>query len=223
MQWQPRSFSYAGKQLRRLTFEKRVQDLEELVPIDGLRCPWCESQNIFTRARLVEPLKVLDQELEKAPRSSPNRQEPSLNIRRSPDRSHRISATSRSLHSSPSRSLLRTIQAPLLTHSRQSSSEEASQGSSRGFRSSIFRSGPSSSRLPVFSVLFTDAKFVLAWTSNRVSCYDCELETWSKGHLFTKITRVAGSSIRYAVVSKEAHVRYNFWVLSIRAHPDFLI
>ena len=204
MQWQLRYFSYTGEQLRRLTFEKRVQDLEELVPIDGLRCPWCESQNIFTRARLVEPLKVLDQELEKAPRSSPNREEPSLNIIRPPDRSQRISASPRSSHSSSSRPFLRT------THSRQSSSEKASQGSSRGFISSIFRSSPSSSRLPVFSVLFTDAKFVLAWTSDRVSCYDCELGTWSKGHLFTKITRVAGSSVRYAVVSKEAHVRYNF-------------
>ena len=208
MQWQLGNFSYAGKQLRRLTFEKRVQDLEELVPIDGLRCPWCESQNIFTRARLVEPLKVLDQELEKAPRSSPNRQEPSLNIRRPPDRSQRISATSRSSQSSSSRSILRTIPDSLVTRTRQSSSGEALQGSPRGF--GLFRSSPSSSRLPVFSVLSTDAKFVLAWTSNSVSCYDCEVGTWSKGHLFTKITRVAGSSVRYAVVSKEAHVRYNF-------------
>ena len=176
---------------------------------DGLQCPRCKSQP-FTQARLIEPLNVLDKELKDAPLSSASLQESSLKIKISPDRSKRVSATSRSLDSSSSRSFLRTLQVASSTHSRQGSSENSSQGSAKGKLSSIFKSSPPSSRLPIFSGLFTDGKFVLAWTANRVSCYDCELETWSKGSSFLRITWVAGSSVRYAVVSKETHVSQKF-------------
>ena len=192
-------------QLRRLTSEKCVQKLQELVPIDGLQCPWCESQP-FTQARLVEPLNVLDEELKSAALSDTHFQKSSLKIKRSPDRSERASTTSRSLQSSSSHSFLRTLQVASSSRSRQGSSDNATQSSPKGKRSSIFKSNSSSSRSPIFSRLFTDGNFVLAWTTKHVSCYDCELETWSKGHSFPRITWVAGSSVRYAVVSKDAHV-----------------
>ena len=178
--------------------------------IDGLQCPcpWCETQP-FTQARLVGPLNVLDRELKNAPRSSSDLQESSLKIKRSPNESKRDSATPTSLQSSSSRSLIKPLSVHSLTHSRKGSSENASQDSSKRKLSGKFKSSSSASRMPIFSVLFTDGKFVLAWTSDRISCFDCELETWSTGHSFTRITQVAGSSVRYGVVSKEAHVSWN--------------
>ena len=177
---------------------------------DSLQCPRCKSQ-LFTQARLIEPLNVLDEKLKDAPLSSANLQESSLKIKLSQDRSKRVSATSRSLDSSSStsRSFLR-LQGASSTHSRQGSSENSSQGSAKGKLSTIFKSSPSSSRLPISSELFTDGKFVLAWTANHFSCYDCELETWSKGKSSLRITWVAGSSVRYAIVSKETHVSQKF-------------
>ena len=173
--------------------------------IDGLRCPRCKTEP-FTQARLVLPLHVLDQKLKDAPRLNSNLQNPSLKIKRLLNRSKRISASSKSLNSSSSHSLLRKLQGTQVNHSKKDSGENTSQGSSKGKLSSIFNPGSSSSRLHISSVIFTDGKFVLAFTSNRISCYDCELETWSNGHLFTRITLVAGSSVRYAVVSKEIDV-----------------
>ena len=189
--------------------------------IDVLRCPTCETEP-FTQARQVKPLNVLDQMLRGPPRLNPNLQEQPLKIKRSLDRSKRFSATSRSLHSSSSRSFLRTLQGAQVNHSRKDSGEHASQSSSKGKIPNIFKSGSSSSRVHV-SVLFTDGKFVLAFTSNRISCYDCELETWSKGHSFTRITLVAGSSVRYAVVSTETHVGLNLRILLMRARSNFVL
>ena len=190
--------------------------------IEGLRCPTCGTEP-FTQARLVNPLNVLDQMLRGAPRLNSNLQKPPLKIKRLPDRSKRISATPGSLHSSSSHSLLRTLPGPQVTHSRKDSDDTVSQGSSKGKFSNYFKSGSSSSRLHVSSVLFTDGKFVLAFTSNRVSCYDCELETWSNGHSFTRITLIAGSSIRYAVVSKETHVCLKLRILSMRARSNLFL
>ncbi len=202
-------FPQADTELRRLTFAQNVQRTAELVRINGLQCPRCKTEP-FTQARLVRPLHVLDQKLKDAPSLNFNLQEPSLKMKRLTNRSNRISASSRSLRSSSSHSLLRNLQGAQADHSRSDSGENTSQGSSRGRFSNIFRSGSSSSRQHISSVVFTDGKFVLAFTSNRISYYDCELETWSQGHNFTRITLVAGSSMRYAVVSKETHVSLKF-------------
>ena len=193
----------------------------EIDGLNGLKCPTCETKS-FKKARLLRPLNVLDQMLS-VPRLDSNLQELPLKIKLSLDRSKRMSATSRSLNSSSSRSWSRTLQGGQANHSRKDSGENASQSSSKGKISKRIKSGSSSSKLQVSSVLFTDGKFVLAFTSKRISCYDCELETWSIGHDFTRITLVAGSSVRYAVVSKETHVRLRLRILSMGARSNFVL
>lgn len=62
---------------------------------------------------------------------------------------------------------------------------------------------PASPQVHIAYDIFTDANFVLAYSSHRISCYDCELKQWSKGYSFEKIVMAAGSCARYAVISKE--------------------
>ena len=159
----------------------------------------------FTQARLIQPLDLLDQELKAASRLNQDiKVQPSTT--RYVDRPKRSSASSKSLHSPSSHSLVRTTQNATSHHSRKGSSDNTSQSSSKGKSSNKLSSGSSTPNMHVSYAMFTDGRFVLAFTSSRISCYDCELKSWSRGHSFTKIIMAAGSSVRYAVLSQETHV-----------------
>ena len=179
----------------------------------GLPCPVCQIE-IFTEAHLVQPLHALEQELAKATPSGFNLYHSSLKIKESWHRSASTSDTSRSFQSSSNHSFFKTLREAQLGHSRKGSDENQSQSSSKGKRSSIFKSGSPSPRLHVSTAIFTDGRFVLAFTSNHISCYDCELDTWSKGHSISGIFLAAGSSNRYALVSRDNHVSLKFRILS---------
>ena len=174
------------------------------IEVHGILCPRCRTET-FTKARLIEPLNLLDQELKAASRLSQDIKVQPLTIRYV-DRLKRSSASSKSLHSTPSRSRLRTIQNAMKHHSRKGSSDNTSQSSSKGKSSNKLSSGSSTLNVHVSYAMFTDGRFVLAFTSSRISCYDCDLKSWSRGHSFTKIIMAAGSSVRYAVISQETHV-----------------
>lgn len=169
----------------------------------GIKCPRCETET-FTQARLIQPLNLLDQELKAASHLNQDNKVQLLTTR-NVDRSMGSSASSRSLHSTSSRSLLRRIQ-NVTNHSRKGSSDNTSQSSSKGKSSNKFGFGSLTLNVHVSYVIFTDGRFVLAFTSSRISCYDCELKSWSRGHSFAKIIMAAGSSVRYAVLSQETYV-----------------
>ena len=170
----------------------------------GILCPRCITKT-FTQARLIQPLNLLDQELKAASRLSQD-----INVQpltpRYVDKTKRSSASSKSLYSPPSHSLLKRIQNATKHHSRKGSSDNTSQNSSKGKSSNKLSSGSSTLNVHVSYAMFTDGRFVLAFTSSRISCYDCDLKLWSRGHSFTKIIMAAGSSVRYAVLSQETHV-----------------
>ena len=173
------------------------------IQVHGIPCPRCIAK-IFTQARLIEPLNLLDQELEAASRLNQDvKLQPSTT--RYVDRPKRSSVASNSLRSISSRSLQR-IQNVMSHHSREGSSDNTSQTSSKGKSSNKLSTGSSTLNLHVSYAMFTDGRFVLAFTSSRISCYDCELKSWSRGQSFTKIIMAAGSSGRYAVISQETHV-----------------
>ena len=175
------------------------------IEVHGILCPRCITKT-FTQARLIQPLNLLDQELKAASRLSQDIEVQPLTTRYV-DRTERFSASSKSLYSSPpSRSLLRTIQNVTKHHSRKGSSDNTSQNSSKGKSSNKLSSGSSTLNVHVSYAMFTDGRFVLAFTSSRISCYDCDLKSWSRGHSFTKIIMAAGSSVRYAVISQQTHV-----------------
>ena len=187
-----------------LTTGQDIHNRAELVRVNNLRCPTCENA-MFTKARLVKPLDVLDQGLEDALHVNSNPQEPSMEITRSHERCTPVSTTSRSVHSSSRHSLGLTHDASP-THSNKSSGENTSLGSYTRKKLSRSRSA-SVSPVPVSTVLSTDGKFILAFTSSHIFCYDCGQEKWSKGHAFTgRVIMAAGSSTRYAVVSIESDV-----------------
>ena len=167
-------------------------------------CPRCISGS-FTQARLIQPLNLLDQELKAASCLNQDIKVQPLTPRYV-DRPKGSSASSQSLHSTSSRSLLRTIQNATRNHSRKGSSDNTSQSSSKGKSSNKFSSGSSTLNVHASYAMFTDGRFVLAFTSSRISCYDCDLKSWSRGHSFAKIIMAAGSSVRYAVLSQETHV-----------------
>ena len=174
------------------------------IQVHGILCPRCITKT-FTQARLIQPINLLDQELKAASRLSQDSKVQSWTTRHV-DRPKRSSASSNSLHSTPSRTLLRTIQNATSHHSRKGSSDNTSQSSSKGKSFNRLSSGSSKLNLHISYAMFTDGKFVLAFTSSRISCYDCDLKSWSRGHSFTKIIMAAGSSVRYAVLSQETHV-----------------
>ena len=174
------------------------------IEVHGTPCPRCGNIT-FTQARLIEPLNLLDQELKAASRLNQDNKIQQLTTRYV-DRTMGSSASSKSLHSTSSRSLLRTFQTAMSHHSRKGSSDNMSQSSSKRKSSNNFGSGSSTLNVHVSYAMFTDGRFVLAFTSSRISCYDCELKSWSRGHSFAKIIMAAGSSVRYAVLSQETHV-----------------
>ena len=174
------------------------------IQVNGIRCPRCVTKT-FTQARLIQPLYLLDQELKAASRLNQDSKVQPWTTRYV-DRPERSSASSNSLRSISSRSLQRTFQNVMSHHSRKGSSDNTSQTSSKGKSSNKLRTGSSTLNLHVSYAMFTDGRFVLVFTSSRITCYDCELKSWSRGHSFTKIFMAAGSSVRYAVLSQETHV-----------------
>jgi hypothetical protein len=177
--------------------------------VGGIKCPRCRNREsaTFTQARLVKPLAGLYEEA-KATLTLTLKKEKPLRIipayPSSPKRNSTITEPSPTMSAwSPSVGLQAL---PTSTdHSRTGSGDNTSHTSSKG-RRSIWRSGSSSPNIHVSYTMFTDAMFALAYTSNRISCYDCGLRSWSKGHSSNGITMAAGSSCRYAVISKETSV-----------------
>ena len=170
----------------------------------AIDCPICQTKGMtFRRARLLLPLQNMGKKLENASDLGQDRWEQPMTIKHYTEGSQRNSANSRSLQSSSGHSFLN------FHHSRPNSGDNTSQsGSSRGKRSSSSKSGSSTSKMDFFSKVFTDGNFVLAFTSDHICCYDCEMETWSNGCFFKKIIMAAGSGIRYAVISREANVSF---------------
>ena len=190
---------------QRLTLGQAIEESVPTIEVHGIRCPRCTTEK-FTQARSIEPFNLLDQELKAASRLNQDNEIQPFLTTRYVDRPMRSSASSKSLHSTSSRSLLRPIQNAKSHHSRKGSSDNTSQSSSKGKSSNKFGPGSSTLNVHVSYAMFTDGRFVLAFTSSRISCYDCELKSWSRGHSFAKIIMAAGSSVRYAVLSQETHV-----------------
>ena len=95
-----------------------------------------------------------------------------------------------------------------------SSGKSSNKSSYRRFFSSI-SSGFASSHVHVSYTVFSDANFVLAYSFQRIYCFDCELRSWSEGHSFVQIVMAAGSSTGYAVISKEPTVSHFQYLLQV--------
>ena len=197
----------------RLTLAQNIEESAPQIQVHEISCPWCESlpstqtqPRVFTQARLIEPLDLLDQKLKAASHFHQDTAVQRMTTKQYVERPQRISASSNSLHSISSCLLPRSIQKAMSHHSRKGSNDDTSQDSSKGKSSSKYKSGSPTPSVYVNYAMFTDGKSVLVITSYRISCYDCELMSWSRGNSFMKILMAAGSSGRYAVLSKETHV-----------------
>jgi hypothetical protein len=190
--------------LYQLTSRQDIQGPAEIVKVGGIKCPRCRNREYatFSEARLVKPMADLNEELKAALILTPRKQTPHPST---PTRDSIVTEQSPTT-SGRSPSLVSRSRQPTSTdHSRTGSGENTSHTSSKGYRS-IWRSGSSSPNIHISYALFSDARFVLAYTSNRISCYDCELRSWSEGQSFNGISMAAGSFARYAVISKETTV-----------------
>lgn len=181
-----------------------------LVEVRGVFCPRCKNRETasFTQARLVEPLRELDQELMTALHFSQKKKK-ALHIikRRSsiPKRNSAAIEPSPTTPSWPSPLAFITRRSGSTQHSRTGSGENTSHTSSVD-RHSISTSGSPTPNQRVSYAMFADARYVLANTSHKIYCYDCELRSWSKGSSFNRIIMTGGSSARYAVISRETSV-----------------
>ena len=178
--------------------------------MQGVYCPRCKIDS-FTQARLIEPLDGIDQELKSVSSLTQKPKKSLQDYKMSQIRSKKASVTlefSPSL-SSPSSSLpLRNLQNISPRHSSNGSGEKSSLTSSKG-RKSLFKFGSSMPKAHISYAMFVDARFLLAYTSHTISRCDCEFRTWAECHSFGKIIMAAGSSIRYAIISKETTVSFS--------------
>ena len=176
----------------------------------GIACPQCTSC-YFSQARLVEPLRMMGQELQKASQSYFKNSETLQITTLQPNTPKSKSLTSGRSATTPARSGSPVSQKPQSSATNNGKSRSAghsSRTSSLGWILPSRSSGPASPQVHVSYAMFTDANFVLAYSSHHISCYDCELKLWSKGYSFVKIVMAAGSCARYAVISKEQTVSH---------------
>ena len=174
----------------------------------GITCPQCASCT-FSQARLVEPLRMVRQELQKAarPHSQNDGALQITTLQTNTPKSKSLTPDPSPITPARSDSLFpEKPQSPAANNGKSRSAGHSSRTSSLGRIFPFRSSGPASP--PVHYAMFADANFVLAYSSHRISCYDCELRSWSKGYSFDKIVMAAGSCARYAVISKEPTVSH---------------
>lgn len=176
----------------------------------GIPCPHCRPHS-FSQARLVEPLRTISQELQKAALPYSKNDETLQITTLQSTRPNRQSLTSEHSPTTLASSASILSQNPQSSATNNGTSRSAGHSSRTSSLGRIFPSRSSGPAAPVVHVsyaMFTDANFVLAYSSHRISCYDCELKLWSKGYSFVKIVMAAGSCARYAVISKEPTVSH---------------
>ena len=174
--------------------------------MQGATCPRCKTA--ITQARLLEPIERIDQELNETLNPPHHQKKPPENIEThlsEPERASTTQGTSPTPSSRSSFLPLRNLPNASIYHNGEGSTENTSLSSSKGKRS-LFKSGSSSPKVHISYALFVDAKYLLAYTSQRISRRHCELGSWSEAQSFNKIVMATGSSARYAVISEETHV-----------------
>ena len=177
---------------------------ESFFLVNGVYCPRCKAAS-FNQARLVEPLELIHQERKSILNKALLQEDSTQNAQPYFSGLENASITQELSPASSGRSSFmpsRLFQNGSTAHSTKGSGENTSFSSSRG-RRSLFKSGPSTPKAHIYHAMFVDGKFLLAFTSKKIYCHDCELKSWSEGHSFGRIIMAAGSFIRYAVISEE--------------------
>ena len=189
-------------------------------------CPRESCDGSFSLARLVKPLQMMRQELHRASCSYP-RNDGTLRITTpEPNTSQGKSLNSELSPTTPAHSgspVSQESQDSAANNGLNTSGGKSSHTSSRKWFTPSRSSGSASSQVHISYEVASDAKFVLAYSSHHIYCYDCELKSWSKWPSSGQIVMAAGSSAGYAVISKERNVSHMPLFVQVHVKKSLLL
>ena len=154
---------------------------------------------------------MIRQELHRASYPYPRNDETLRITTRQPNTPQRKSLSSELSPTTPARSgslLSQESQDSAANNGLATSGGKSSRTSSHKWFTPSISYGSASSQVHISYEVASDASFVLAYSSDHIYCYDCEVGSWSKWPSFGQIVMAAGSSARYAVISKESNVSH---------------